>query len=64
VEEFFLHLWDDADDVVHTCRHLAVCMTVEVMTGAAPLLAAASGALLAGAATLLLSQHPQAFLPA
>jgi hypothetical protein len=39
-------------------------VTVEVLTGAAPLLAAASGALLAGAATLLLSQHPQAFLPA
>jgi hypothetical protein len=62
VEEFFLHLWDDFDDVVHTCRHLAVAMAVEMLTEAAPLLAAASGALLAGAATLLLSQHPLAGL--
>jgi hypothetical protein len=60
VEEFFLHLWDDLDDVVHTCRHLGVCMAVEVLTGAVPLLAAASGALLAGTATLLLAGHPLA----
>jgi hypothetical protein len=64
VEEFFLHLWDDLDDVVHACRHLAGAMAVEVLTGAVPLLVAASGTLLAGAATLLLSQPPLTGLPA
>jgi hypothetical protein len=63
VEEFFLHLWDDFDDVVHTCRHLAGNMAVEVLTGAVPLLAAASGTLLAGAAAVWLSTHPLAGFP-
>jgi hypothetical protein len=58
VEEFFLHLWDDFDDFVHTCRHLAQAAAAELLSGAAPLIAAASGALLAGAATLLLSRPP------
>ena len=62
MEEFFLHLWDDFDDVVHACRHLGQAAAAELLSGAAPLIAAASGALLAGAATLLLSRPPLAAL--
>lgn len=58
VEEFFLHLWDDIDDVVHACRHLTASAAVEVLTGAVPLVAALSGVLLGGAAGMLLAgQH-------
>ena len=55
MEEFFLHLWDEIDDVVGVCRHLATVTAAEVVAASAPVIAAASGALLAGAATLLLS---------
>lgn len=58
VEEFFLHLWDDFDDVVHACRHLAGATAAELLSGAAPLITAASATLLAGAATLLLAGRP------
>ncbi|HSY05527.1 MAG TPA: hypothetical protein VK803_06240 [Steroidobacteraceae bacterium] len=57
MEEFFLHLWDELDDLVGVCGHLATATVVEVLA-AAPLVAAASGALLAGGATLLLAHHP------
>jgi hypothetical protein len=58
VEEFFLHLWDDIDDVVHTCRHLTANAAVEVLTGAAPVVAALAGVLLGGAVGMLISgQH-------
>jgi len=60
MEEFFLHLWDEIDDVVGVCRHLATVTAAEVVAASAPVIAAASGALLAGAATLLLS-HRQLF---
>ena len=60
MEEFFLHLWDEIDDVVGVCRHLATVTAAEVLAAPAPLIAATSGALLAGAATLLLS-HRQLF---
>jgi hypothetical protein len=56
MEEFFLHLWDELDDVVGVCRHVATCTAAEIVA-AAPLIAAASAALLAGTATLLLSQR-------
>ena len=56
MEEFFLHLWDEIDDVVGVCRHhLATVTAAEVVAASAPVIAATSGALLAGAATLLLS---------
>jgi hypothetical protein len=55
MEEFFLHLWDEIDDVVGVCRHLATETAAEVLAAPAPVIAATSGALLAGAATLLLS---------
>ena len=60
MEEFFLHLWDEIDDVVGVCRHLATVTAAEVLAAPAPVIAATSGALLAGAATLLLS-HRQLF---
>jgi hypothetical protein len=55
VEESFLHLWDELDDLVSVCRHVAAATAAEFIAAAAPLIAAASGALLAGATTLLLS---------
>jgi hypothetical protein len=57
VEESFLHLWDELDDLVGVCRHMAAATAAEVVAAAAPLIAAASGALLAGATTLLLSHR-------
>ena len=55
--EFFLHLWDELDDVAGACRHVATSTAVEIATAAAPLIAAASEVLLAGAATLLLGHR-------
>lgn len=40
--EIFLHLWDELDDLTHACRHLATAAAVEVLTGAAPIMTAAS----------------------
>jgi hypothetical protein len=57
--EHFAHLWDELDDVAGVCRHVATSAAAELIA-AAPLIAAVSGALLAGAATLLLS-HRQLF---
>jgi hypothetical protein len=56
MEELFLHLWDEVDDIVGVCRHVASSAAAEIVA-AAPLLAAASAALLGGAATLLLSHE-------
>jgi enoyl-CoA hydratase/carnithine racemase len=57
MEEFFLHLWDELDDLIGICRHIATETVAEVAAASAPVIAAASGALLAGAATLLLSHR-------
>jgi hypothetical protein len=57
MEEFFLHLWDELDDLVGACRHVATCAASETVAAAEPLIAATSGALLAGAATLLLAHR-------
>jgi len=54
MEEFFLHLWDEVDDIAGVCRHVANSAASE-MLAAVPVIAAVSGALLAGAATLLLA---------
>jgi hypothetical protein len=54
MEEHFLHLWDEVDDIAGVCRHVATCAASE-MLAAVPVIAAVSGALLAGAATLLLA---------
>jgi hypothetical protein len=58
MEERFLHLWDELDDVWWSCRHLATWAAAETLDSAAPLLAA----LLGGAATLLIAHHPTALL--
>jgi len=52
--EFLLHLWDEFDDVMGICRHVATVMAPELVAASAPVIAATSGTLLAGAATLLL----------
>ena len=57
MEEFFLHLWDELDDLLGVCRHIATETAAEVVAASGPVIAATSGALLAGAATLLLSQR-------
>jgi hypothetical protein len=57
VEEFFLHRWDDLDDLAGIARHVAAAMACELVAAAAPLIAAASGALLAGATLLLAHQQ-------
>ena len=54
MEETFLHLWDELDDLAGVCRHVASSAASEMLAVSAPLIAAASGTLLAGAATLLL----------
>jgi hypothetical protein len=58
VEEFFLHLWDEFDDIAGVCRHVTTAMAAEFVAAAAPAIAAAAGSVLAGAATLLLSHSP------
>ncbi len=58
MEEFFLHMWDELDDLIGVCRHVAAVTAAEVVAASAPIIAATAGSLLAGAATLLLSQRP------
>jgi len=53
--EFFLQLWDELDDLACACRHLATETAGEVLASAAPLIATASVALVAGATTLVLA---------
>ena len=58
MEEFFLHLWDEFDDIAGVCRHVTTAVAAEFVAAAAPVIAAAAGSVLAGAATLLLSHRP------
>jgi hypothetical protein len=60
--EFFLHLWDELDDVAGACRHVATSAAAEVLEAAAPLIAAASALLLAGGATVLLTHRELLYL--
>ncbi len=62
--ELFLHLWDELDDLAGACRHVATSTAAEIGAVAEPLIAAASGVLLAGAATLLLAQRHLLNFPA
>ena len=57
MEEFFLHLWDEIDDLLGAARHVTIAAASETVAAAEPLIAATSGALLAGAATLLLAHR-------
>jgi hypothetical protein len=58
MEESFLQLWDELDDVWCACRHVATWAAHETLAVAAPLVAALMG----GAATLLIA-HGRALLP-
>jgi hypothetical protein len=58
MEEFFLHLWDELDDVLCACRHLATWAAAETLAAAAPFIAA----LLGGAATVLIAHQRAALL--
>jgi len=40
--EVFLHLWDEIDDLVSACRHVATSAASELVDGAVPLVASAS----------------------
>jgi hypothetical protein len=40
--EVFLHLWDELDDVVSACRHVAASAASELVDGALPLAAGVS----------------------
>jgi len=40
--EVFLHLWDELDDVVSACRHVAASAASEFTDGALPLAASVS----------------------
>ncbi len=40
--EFFLHLWDELDDLAGACRHLATSAVAETAALSAPLVAAGS----------------------
>jgi hypothetical protein len=62
MEEFFLHRWDDIDDITHACRHLAAAAAYEFVGAAVPLILAAAAALIGGAATLLLARGSAAVL--
>ena len=57
MEELFLHLWDEWDDLIGACRHVAASVAAETVAAAAPLIVSASSSLLAGAATLLLAHR-------
>jgi hypothetical protein len=56
VEEFFLHLWDEWDDLTGLCRHVATEVAAEVVSAAVPFIAAIAGTLFA-AATLLIAHR-------
>lgn len=42
MEEFFLHLWDELDDVAGLCRHVATIAAYEVAALSAPLVTTVS----------------------
>lgn len=62
--EFLAYFWDDLDDVVGACRHVATAAVSETLATAVPFIAAASGLLLACAAALLLARGHLAHLVA
>jgi hypothetical protein len=59
MEETFLQLWDELDDILCACRHLATCAATETLAAAVPFM----GALLGGGATLLLAHRALSLLP-
>ncbi len=55
MEEKFLHAWDELDDTLCLCRQLATLAVTSAWDNSLLLLGSATGVVLAGAATLLLS---------
>jgi hypothetical protein len=55
MEEMFLHAWDELDDTLCLCRHVATVAISEAVGGSLSLLTSAAGVLLAGMATGLLA---------
>ena len=50
--EIFLNLWDELDDLVGACRHIATSTAIEVATVARPLMTLAATAVVAPLAWL------------
>jgi hypothetical protein len=63
MEERFLQAWDELDDWLGLCRHLATQAAAEVLSGSAAAVQAAGGLVMAGTATVLLAVR-QALGPA
>jgi hypothetical protein len=55
MEEMFLHTWDELDDLLHLCRHVATSAATETLAATIPLLASVTGAILVGCTLAL--QH-------
>ena len=55
MEEKFLHAWDELDDALCLCRHVATGVIGEAWGASVSFVTATSGVLLAGSALLLLS---------
>ena len=43
MEESFLQLWDELDDILCACRHLATCAAAETLAAAVPFMGALLG---------------------
>jgi hypothetical protein len=63
MEEKFLHAWDELDDWLGVCRHVATQVAGEVLAASAARLGSVAALLLAGTATALLAVR-QLFTPA
>ena len=63
MEERFLQAWDELDDWLGLCRHLATQAAGELCSGSAARVQATAGVVTAGVATLLLAVR-QVFGPA
>jgi hypothetical protein len=50
MEEMFLHIWDELDDLLHLCRHVATSAASETLAATIPFVAGIAGAILAGCA--------------
>jgi hypothetical protein len=55
MEEMFLHTWDELDDLLHLCRHVATSAATETLAATVPFVAGIAGAILAGGTLAL--QH-------
>jgi hypothetical protein len=63
MEETFLHAWDELDDLLCLCRHVATVTAGEALGGSLSMLASVCGVFLTGAATAVLAVR-QLFDPA